>query len=106
MSKSYIPEAIRERVASTARYRCGYCLTSEMVVGTPMEIDHLLPESLGGVTEENNLWLACSLCNNFKSNRLAGLDTYTGKTEPLFNPRSQDWNEHFEWSEDSTAIKL
>lgn len=39
----------------TARYRCGYCQTAEAIVGTPMEIDHIIPESLGGLTEEDNL---------------------------------------------------
>ncbi len=67
MSRSRIPKALRAKVAAQARYRCGYCLTSESIVGTPMELDHLIPESLGGATEENNLWLACSLCNDAKA---------------------------------------
>ena len=46
----------------TGSYRCGYCLTSEAIVGMTMEIDHIIPESLGGPTEEEKLWLACSLC--------------------------------------------
>jgi 5-methylcytosine-specific restriction endonuclease McrA len=61
MSQTYIPKELRERVAAQARYRCGYCLTAEAVVGTPMEFEHLIPEALGGLTEEENLWLACSL---------------------------------------------
>jgi 5-methylcytosine-specific restriction endonuclease McrA len=61
MSQTYIPKVLRERVAEQARYRCGYCLTAEAIVGTPMEIDHIIPQSLGGQTEESNLWLACSL---------------------------------------------
>ena len=60
MSRTYISKALRQQVASHARHRCGYCLTSEAVVGTPMEIDHIIPQSLGGLTEEDNLWLACS----------------------------------------------
>jgi hypothetical protein len=27
MSKTYIPESVRQRVAEVARYRCGYCQT-------------------------------------------------------------------------------
>jgi hypothetical protein len=34
---------------------------AETVVGTPMELEHRIPESFGGLTEEENLWLACSL---------------------------------------------
>jgi 5-methylcytosine-specific restriction endonuclease McrA len=48
MSRDYIPRGLRDLVARTARYRCGYCLTQEAVVGTPMVIDHIVPESLGG----------------------------------------------------------
>jgi hypothetical protein len=33
-------------------------------------IDHIIPEALGGLTEEDNRWLACSLCNNHKGVRL------------------------------------
>lgn len=40
MPKAYIPKDLRARVAETARYRCGYCLSQEAVIGSPMEIDH------------------------------------------------------------------
>jgi 5-methylcytosine-specific restriction endonuclease McrA len=89
MSSAYIPQALRQRVAEQARYRCGYCLTSEAIVGTTMEIDHIIPESLGGPTEEENLWLACSLCNDHKHNRITALDTLTGEIVALFDPRRQ-----------------
>ncbi len=97
MSKTYISKALRERVAVQAQHRCGYCLTQEAVVGTPMEIEHLLPEVLGGLTEEANLWLACSLCNNHKGDRIAAIDPETGDLVRLFNPRQQRWLEHFAW---------
>ena len=87
MSDPYIPQALRQKVAAQARYRCGYCLTSDAIVGTPIEVDRIIPQSLGGLTEEENLWLACALCNNYKSNRLAALDALTGDIVRLFNPR-------------------
>ncbi len=37
MSSAYVPGDLRERVARQARYRCGYCLTQEAVVGTPKD---------------------------------------------------------------------
>lgn len=58
MSRTYIPLELRQRVARQAGFRCGYCQTSEAIVGTPMEIDHLIPELRGGATVEENLWLA------------------------------------------------
>ena len=48
MSRAYVPRALRERVVLEARYRRGYCLTAEDIVGTPMEIEHIIPEVLGG----------------------------------------------------------
>jgi hypothetical protein len=33
MTAAYIPKYLRERVAEQARYRCGYCLNSEQIVG-------------------------------------------------------------------------
>ncbi len=98
MSRSHIPQSLRDRIAFQARRRCGYCLTAEAIVGTPMELDHLIPESLGGLTEEENLWLACSLCNDHKGDRIAAIDPLSGEIVRLFNPRVQVWSEHFCWS--------
>lgn len=64
-----------------------------------MEIDHIIPQSLGGPTEEENLWLACSLCNDHKGNQVAALDPLTGDLVRLFDPRRQDWNKHFAWTD-------
>lgn len=75
MSSSYIPQELRRRVARQSRYRCGYCLSSEKIVGMTMTIDYLIPESLGGPTEEENLWLACSACNGRKQQDLGARST-------------------------------
>jgi hypothetical protein len=104
MSRKRVPKAVRANVAAQARYRCGYCLTSESIVGTPMELDHLIPEALGGATEEANLWLACSLCNDAKNRRIAFEDPVSGELVRLFNPRHQDWHEHFRWSDNGCLI--
>ena len=98
MSRSYISKALREQIASEARHRCGYCLTSARITGTPMELDHIIPESIGGPTVRENLWLACSMCNDHKSNRIAALDPLTEEIVRLFDPRRQIWADHFEWS--------
>jgi 5-methylcytosine-specific restriction endonuclease McrA len=62
LSRSYVPRALREQITAEARHRCGYCLTltSSSITGTPMEVHHIIPESLGGPTARENLWLACS----------------------------------------------
>jgi hypothetical protein len=104
MSRSYVSKSLRERVAARARHRCGYCLSAEAVVGAPMEIDHIIPESRGGLTEEDNLWLACSLCNDHKGDRIAALDPVTGEVVRLFDPRRQVWGEHFAWTADGERV--
>ncbi len=43
----------------------------------PLDIDHLLPEALGGVTARENLWLACPRCNDFKGDRVEAPDPVT-----------------------------
>ncbi len=98
MSKSYVPVWLRERVAAQARHRCGYCLTAEAVTGAPLVIEHLIPEALGGPTEEANLWLACSQCNLHKGDRIIARDPLTEAWVALFNPRHQVWAEHFRWT--------
>jgi len=100
----YIPDSLRQRIRKQARYRCGYCLRTEELMGMPMTMDHIIPSAGGGPTTEENLWLACRRCNEFKGMQTHALDTETGKNVSLFNPRQQNWIEHFEWSEDGTEI--
>lgn len=87
-----------------ASSRCGYCHTPEAYIGMPLEFDHLHPEALGGPTERANLWLACTRCNDFKGDRIDGIDPETGEGVSLFNPRTQRWAEHFAWSAGGTHI--
>lgn len=104
MTRVYTPRALRERVAEQARHRCGYCLTPAALIGAPLEIEHIIPVSLGGETEEDNLWLACSFCNAYKGNRIAARDPLSGETVPLFNPRRHLWAEHFAWTSSGDRI--
>ncbi|NOT56579.1 MAG: HNH endonuclease [Deltaproteobacteria bacterium] len=101
---SYMPVALLQQVREDAGRRCGYCLSSEMVTGIPLEIEHLIPESMGGPTVRENLWLACHRCNKFKSNRIDAIDPVTHAPAPLFNPREHVWREHFQWSGDGTRV--
>lgn len=104
MRKAAIPKSLRERVAHQERYRCGYCLMQALIADTPMEIEHIFPEALGGPTIEENLWLACSLCNAYKGNQITGYDPETGTIVELFNPRHQRWLDHFAWSVEGDRI--
>jgi len=70
----------------------------------PLEIEHIMPESAGGQTDIENLWLACHRCNQFKSDRYQAIDPTTEQTVSLFNPRTQDWYEHFRWHPSGLTI--
>jgi 5-methylcytosine-specific restriction endonuclease McrA len=74
MSPRNISAALRQRVAEAARFRCGYCLTAQRIIGPLLEIDHFIPESRGGSSDEENLWLACPMCNSHKADRQEALD--------------------------------
>ncbi len=104
MSSAYVSEKLRRRVAAKARHRCGYCLSSEAVIGLALDVEHLMPEALGGPTVEANLWLACSACNTFKGHRISAVDPEGGEAVRLFNPREQDWAEHFLWVDGGVRI--
>ena len=102
---AYIPEELRARIQVADRARCAYCLTGETNSGIPLTHDHIQPLSKGGETSFQNLCLACRPCNEFKASLIEATDPLTGKTIPLFNPRQQKWQEHFEWSADGTHVQ-
>jgi hypothetical protein len=63
-----------------------------------LQVEHIIPRKHGGGDDDQNLALACIDCNLAKSSNLAGIDPTTGQAAPLFNPRSQHWDEHFAWN--------
>ncbi len=60
---SKISEKLKEKIRQTAQNRCGYCLSQQRYTMSKLEIEHLYPQSEGGQDDEENLWLACGLCN-------------------------------------------
>lgn len=101
---SKIPKDVQRRVRAQARNRCGYCISSQKYILGLLEMEHLHPEALGGTDDEENLWLACRLCNGFKGIQTHGRDPITGRRVKLFNPRRQQWKRHFTWSSDGVRI--
>lgn len=65
-------------------------------------IDHIIPRTRGGKSTLENLALACPRCNGHKWAFETGLDPQTGTGHPLFNPRTDDWKNHFEWAADGS----
>jgi hypothetical protein len=100
---AYLSETLRQAVINRAKSCCEYCQIQKLVV-VYMEIDHIIPESQGGKTISENLCLACVGCNGFKLDFQTGIDPKTKQETKLYNPRTQKWYEHFQWSDDSLLV--
>ena len=99
-----ISEKLRRQVILEADYRCEYCKTSSRLTGTPPVMEHILPRSLGGTDERENLAASCYRCNEFKGAKTHAVDPEMGQLVALFNPRTQAWTEHFVWVNGGTHI--
>jgi HNH endonuclease len=91
-----ISAALREKVAERAGRRCEYCLISEEQAFARHQVDHVIAVKHGGETTLDNLAFCCTLCNRRKGSDLSSLDPATGQLAPLFNPRRDNWHDHFE----------
>lgn len=105
MSVRSVSRAKRQRVAAFFKHRCAYCHTAQKVIGPFLEIDHIVPESRGGGSEEANLALACPMCNSYKSDHVDAVDPKTQEHVFLFHPRRDEWHEHFEWQDGGATIR-
>jgi hypothetical protein len=92
---TYISSALRRLVEERANYRCEYCLLPAGVVFFPHEVDHVIAVKHGGATSADNLAFSCWRCNRYKGSDLGSFDPQTEAFSFLFNPRRQNWNEHF-----------
>ncbi|MBV8140009.1 MAG: HNH endonuclease [Deltaproteobacteria bacterium] len=87
----------RKTVESRAGRRCEYCRAPQPATGIRYHLDHVIPESRGGTDDVGNLALACPTCNFHKSDHLSGADEQGSDAAPLFNPRKDRWDDHFEF---------
>ncbi len=91
---------LKELIFKRATGLCEYCKSPANISPQPFAIEHIIPKSKTGETNEENLALSCQGCNNYKYNKINGLDSLTGESVDLFNPRKQVWSENFKWSDD------
>ncbi len=99
MSVTYIPAALRRLIEERANRLCEYCLLPADITFFPHEIDHVIAEKHGGETNADNLAFTCWRCNRHKGSDLGSFDPDTGAFSFLFNPRTQQWDEHFKFEE-------
>lgn len=104
MSNPVVPLPIRRQIFERAHGNCEYCKNQQNYSTAPFSVEHILPWSKGGGNTLGNLALSCPACNSHKYTKQTALDPLTRKFVPLFNPRSQAWEEHFTWDETLTQI--
>jgi hypothetical protein len=94
---SDVAGALRRQVVLRAGNRCEYCRLGQSNQEATFHIDHVIPRVAGGQTAIENLALACVSCSLRKAAKLAAIDPESGMETPLFNPRTQVWDDHFRW---------
>lgn len=95
---SYIPSSLRKSVIQRAKNHCEYCHLSQKGQEATFHIDHVFPFVLGGETILENLALACVSCSLRKAAKQIVVDSETMQQVNLFNPRKDNWSQHFQWN--------
>ena len=91
-----LPVEVRNKVARRANDRCEYCLVWQDDFYDYFQIDHIRSIKHGGNDELDNLAFSCPDCNLQKG---SDLGTYLGVAPEFvrfFDPRKDEWNDHFE----------
>ncbi|MBE9041518.1 HNH endonuclease [Oscillatoriales cyanobacterium LEGE 11467] len=93
---SYVSATLRRLVTQRAAQQCEYCRFPQSASLFAFEMEHIIAEKHDGITEAENLALSCPCCNRFKGTDLGSIDPETQQLTPFFNPRLQNWSDHFE----------
>jgi hypothetical protein len=84
---------LRAAVKERASQRCEYCRLPDN--RSRFHVEHIIAIQHKGMTELDNLAWACLQCNAAKGPNVASYDSDTSDLTPLFHPRKQIWDEHF-----------
>ncbi len=101
---SRTPESMRRIIAARAYGYCEYCRCSDQFATESFTVEHINPRQAGGETVLENLAWSCFGCNSYKHVKTQGTDLETGERVALYNPRQQNWSDHFDWNDDFTQV--
>lgn len=104
MSEQTLSKQLKQKVAERGKHCCEYCLSQARFATQSFSIEHIKPRSQGGDFTLDNLALACQGCNAHKYTKTEAYDPVTEKLVALYNPRQQQWHEHFQWNSDFSLI--
>lgn len=92
---SYIAAGLRRLVESRANHLCEYCLIHDGDTYLGCQVDHVISEKHGGLTDADNLSYACTFCNRAKGTDIGSIAPSNGEFTRFFNPRTDHWADHF-----------
>ncbi len=95
---SDISAEIRYIVASRANHVCEYCLIAEQDAYFKFQVEHIISRKHGGLSEVDNLALACVFCNRYKGSDIASVIPGRNELVRFYNPRSDRWRNHFRFN--------
>lgn len=81
-----ISSKLRAQIIHKASGRCQMCGLTVKEDGVKLQVDHKIPRNWGGLTEPDNLWAICALCNSGKRDYFGTFDEVT--MERLLAPES------------------
>ncbi len=93
---SYVGIDLRRQVASRARHLCEYCLIHADDTYLGCQVDHVIAEKHGGLTDADNLCYACTFCNRAKGTDIGSIAPSTGEFARFYHPRADHWTDHFQ----------
>jgi hypothetical protein len=93
-----VDRALEQQVWLRAQSRCEYCHFPSEFAELRFQMDHIIPKKHRGPTIESNLALASYYCNSYKGPNLSGIDPVTNEVSRLFDPRKDEWADHFKWA--------
>ncbi len=100
----HIPAQLARDVAGRAANLCEYCRLPQATQEATFHVDHIHPRSQDGPTTFDNLALACVTCSLKKAARTRAVDPNTSGEARLFNPRTDDWIDHFAFAESGQIL--
>ncbi|MEX2172796.1 MAG: HNH endonuclease [Pirellulaceae bacterium] len=87
--------ATREFVRVRAGNRCEYCHLPQEAIDGVLQIEHIVARQHFGTDDVSNLALACDRCNLQKGPNLSAIDPASSSLVPLYQPRTNQWDDHF-----------
>ena len=104
MPKIHVPLPMQRAVIERAKGYCEYCQLPVAFSPASFNFEHIIPLIKKGLTILLNLAFSCGGCNAHKKDKIEALDPLTRQLMPLFNPRTDIWADHFQWSDDDLQI--